>query len=79
MVEFDPKITKLLEERCTGYASEVTCAKEIAKLTGLDLDVARAFSRGWSRLSPSEVRGYKKERWNDSARDVYKSNVRRDR
>ena len=70
MVEFDPKITKLLEERCTGYASEVTCAKEIAKLTGLDLDVARAFSRGWSRLSPSEVRGYKKERWNDSARDV---------
>ena len=61
MADYDPKITKLLEERCVGYASEMTCAKEISKLTGLDLDVARAFSRGWSRLSKPEVRGYKKE------------------
>ena len=77
MVEFDTKITKLLEERCTGYASEVTCAKEIAKLTGLDLDVARAFSRGWSRLSPSEVRGYKKEFRNDTTRNVHQGRGRR--
>lgn len=70
MADYDPKITKLLEERCTGYASELTCAKEISKLTGLDLDVARAFSRGWSRTQPHEVRGYKKEFRNDTARNV---------
>jgi hypothetical protein len=61
MADYDPKITKLLEERCTGYASEMTTAKDIAKLTGLDLDVARAFSRGWSRMRPHEIRGYKKD------------------
>jgi len=61
MADFDPKITKLLEERCVGYASENTAAKEIAELTGLNLDVARAFARGWSTLRPHEVRGYKKE------------------
>ena len=49
MADYDPKeITKLLEERCTGYASEKTTAKEIAELTGLDIDVARAFSLGGS-------------------------------
>ncbi len=55
------EITKLLEERCTGYASEETTAKETAKLTGLDLDVAKAFSRGWSRMTAAQVRGYKKK------------------
>lgn len=74
MANYDPKITKLLEERCTGYASELTCAKEISKLTGLDLDVARAFSRGWSRTQPHEVRGYKKEFRNDTARNVPEGN-----
>ena len=59
MADFDPKITKLLEERCVGYASEKTTAKEIAEITGLD--VARAFSRGWSALRPHEVRGYRKD------------------
>ena len=73
MADYDPKITKLLEERCIGYASEMTCAKEISKLTGLDLDVARAFSRGWSRTRPHEVRGYKKEFRNDTKRNVSKS------
>ena len=61
MADFDPKITKLLEERCVGYASEKTTAKEIAEITGLNLDVARAFSRGWSTLRPHEVRGYRKD------------------
>jgi len=61
MADYDPKITKLLEERCTGYASERTVAKEIAEITGLDFDVARAFSRGWSRMRPHEIRGYKKD------------------
>jgi|TARA_X000001382_G_scaffold129968_1_gene123390 hypothetical protein len=56
------EITKLLEERCTGYASEETTAKEIAELTGLDLDVAKAFSRGWSRMTAAQVRGYKKKK-----------------
>ena len=62
MAHYDSKITKILEERCTGFANEETTGKEIAKLTGLNLDVAKAFSRGWSRLKPSEVRGYKKEK-----------------
>jgi len=53
----------------------LTCAKEISKLTGLDLDVARAFSRGWSRTQPHEVRGYKKEFRNDTARNVSKGNA----
>tara|TARA_Y100000289_G_scaffold40194_1_gene39736 strand:- start:262 stop:471 length:210 start_codon:yes stop_codon:yes gene_type:complete len=62
LADFDPKeITKLLEERCTGHASEETTAKEIVKLTGLDFDVARAFSRGWSRMTAAQVRGYKKK------------------
>ena len=62
MAYFYPEeITKLLEERCTGYASEETTAKEIAELTGLDIDVARAFSRGWSRMTAAQVRGYKKK------------------
>ncbi len=38
MADVDPKdITKILEERSVGYASEQTAAKEIAELTGLDL------------------------------------------
>jgi len=62
LADFDPEeITKLLEERCTGYSSEETTAKEIAELTGLDLDVSRAFSRGWSRMTAAQVRGYKKK------------------
>jgi len=62
MADVDPKeITKLLEERCVSYASEETTAKEIAELTGLDLDVAKAFSRGWSRMTAAQVRGYKKK------------------
>ena len=52
MADIDPKdITKILEERSVGYASEQTAAKEIAELTGLDPDVAKAFSRGWSRMT----------------------------
>jgi len=60
MADYDPDITKILEERCVGYASEETAAKEVAKLTGLSLDVAKAFCRGWSRMSAVEVRGYHK-------------------
>ena len=63
MAEVDPKdITKILEERSVGYASEQAAAKEIAELTGLDLDVAKAFSRGWSRMTAAQVRGYKKSK-----------------
>jgi hypothetical protein len=56
-------ITKLMEERATGYASRDTAAKELAEMIGLDIDVARAF---YSNLKPrgsagiAEVRGYKK-------------------
>ena len=56
-------ITKLMEERATGYASRDTAAKELAEMIGLDIDVARAFC---SNLKPrgsagiAEVRGYKK-------------------
>ena len=60
MADFDPKITKLLEERCVGYASEKTAAKEIAEITGLNLDVARAFSRGWSALAAPRSQGIQK-------------------
>ena len=60
MADYDPSITKILEERCVGYASEETAAKEIAKLTGLNLDVAKAFCRGWSKMSAVEIRGYRK-------------------
>mgnify|MGYP007012454765 CR=1 FL=1 len=63
MADYDPKeITKLLEERCTGYASEKTTAKEIAELTGLDIDVAREFSRGWSSMPDVDIPGYSKGR-----------------
>ena len=61
MVKFDPQITKLLEERSRGFASEDTAAKELIKLTGLELDVAKAFCRGWSTSTPPEIRGYRKE------------------
>ena len=60
MADYDPSITKILEERCVGYASEETAAKEIAKLPGLNLDVAKAFCRGWSKMSAVEIRGYRK-------------------
>ena len=61
MADFDPeKITRILEERCSGYCSEHTAAKEITELTGLSNDVARAFARGWSRQTPVQVRGYRK-------------------
>ena len=65
MADFDAKkVTKLMEERATGYASRDTAAKELVKMT--DLDVARAFC---SNLAPrgsagiAEVRGYKKGEW----------------
>ena len=67
MADFDPKeITRIMEERATGYASRETAAKELAKMTGLDFDVAKAFC---SNLKPrgsagiAEVRGYKKGEW----------------
>jgi hypothetical protein len=67
MADFDAKkVTKLMEERATGYASRDTAAKELAKMTGLDLDVTKAF---FSNLKPrgsagiAEVRGYKKGEW----------------
>lgn len=67
MADFDPeKITQLMVERATGYASRETAAKELAEMTGLDFDVAKAFC---SNLKPrgsaglAEVRGYKKGEW----------------
>ena len=60
MADYDPSITKILEDRGVGYASEETAAKEIAKLTGLNIDVAKAFCRGWSKMSAVEIRGYRK-------------------
>lgn len=57
------QITRIMEERATGWASRDTAAKELANLTGLDLEVAKAFC---SNLTPrgsagiAEVRGYKK-------------------
>ena len=67
MVDFDPKeVTRIMEERATGYASRETAAKELAKMTGLDFDVAKAFCtnrkpRGSAGIA--EVRGYKKGEW----------------
>ena len=67
MAKFDPeKVTELMVERATGYASRETAAKELAEMTGLDFDVAKAFC---SNLKPrgsaglAEVRGYKKGEW----------------
>lgn len=61
MADYDPKeITRILEERCTGYASENTAAKELAALTGLNMNVAKAFCRGWSKQSAIDIRGYRK-------------------
>lgn len=60
------QITKIMEERATGYASATTSAKELSAMTGLDFDVAKAFC---SNLKPrgsagiAEVRGYKKGEW----------------
>ena len=46
MADVDPKkITKLMEERATGYASRETAAKELSEMTGLSYDVAKAFRR----------------------------------
>lgn len=69
MADFNPdyeQITKLMEERATGYASANTAAKELAAMTGLDFDIAKAFC---SNLKPrgsagiAQVRGYKKGEW----------------
>ena len=44
MADFDAKkVTKLMEERATGYASADTAAKELMEMTGLDYGVAKAF------------------------------------
>ena len=76
MAETEPDyeaITKLMEERATGYASRDTAAKELAAMTGLDIDVARAFC---SNLKPrgsagiAEVRGYKKGEFPKKKRDL---------
>jgi len=58
-------ITKLMEERVDGYASAETQAKELAAMTGLDPEIAKAFftgltSRGAARKS--DVRGYIKKK-----------------
>jgi len=72
MADFDPKevdyeqITKLMEERATGYASADTAAKELMDITGLDYDVAKAFCSNLKRRGSAgiaEVRGYKKGEW----------------
>ena len=71
MAKFDPeKVTQLMVERATGYASRETAAKELAEMTGLDFDVAKAFCsnlkpRGSAGLPKSEaikkVSGLKKD------------------
>lgn len=53
------KITKALERRSNNRDTLEQTAKEIAKLTGLNMDVARAFSKGWTTSYPAKVRGYK--------------------
>ena len=58
-------ITNLMVERKDGYASAETQAKELAAMTGLDPDVAKAFftgltSRGANRAS--DIRGYTKKK-----------------
>ena len=64
MADFDAKkVTKIMEERATGYASRDTAAKDLMKLTGLDYDVAKAFCSNLKRRGSAgiaEVRGYKK-------------------
>tara|TARA_R110000803_G_scaffold135331_2_gene202351 strand:- start:65 stop:292 length:228 start_codon:yes stop_codon:yes gene_type:complete len=64
MADFDAeKVTKIMEERATGYASRDTAAKELMELTGLDYDVAKAFCSNLKRRGSAgiaEVRGYKK-------------------
>ena len=65
MTDIDPeKITKLMEERASGYAHAETQAKELAEMTGLDMDVAKAFFTGLTyrgAKSAAHIRGYKKE------------------
>lgn len=68
MADFDPdyeQITKLMEERSTGYASANTAAKELVAMTGLDFDVAKAFCSNLNTRgsTTSMVRGYKKGEW----------------
>jgi hypothetical protein len=55
-----------MEERIVGWASNETAAKELVKVTGLDIDVARAFCknvRTFGTPSKSHARGYKKGEW----------------
>ena len=65
MADFDPeKITKLMVERTNNYANVETQAKELAAMTGLDMDVAKAFFTGLTSrgaAKKSDIRGYKKE------------------
>ena len=67
MADVDPKkITKIMEERATGYASCETAAKELSEMTGLSYDVAKAFCSNLKRRGSAgiaEVRGYKKGEW----------------
>lgn len=68
MADTDPdyeKITKLMVERVNGYARADTQAKELAKMTGLSMDIAEAFFKGLTSVGanrPSDVRGYAKKR-----------------
>lgn len=72
MADIDPKeidyeqITRIMEERATGYASRETAGKELAAMTGLSYDVAKAFCSNLKRTGSAgiaEVRGYKKGEW----------------
>jgi hypothetical protein len=69
MADIDPKeidynkITKIMEERATGYASADTGGKELAALTGLSPEVAKAFCQNLTSRQAAgiaTVRGYKK-------------------
>lgn len=59
------KVTELMVERNTRWASRDTAAKELVKMTGLELDVARAFYTGLTGggLTGPDIRGYKKSRF----------------
>ena len=59
MADFDAtEVTECIVDRKKGMRTRDTAGAEIARLTGLDLDVAKALTDGWSGKNISQIRSW---------------------
>lgn len=62
MADFDAtKVTEHIVDRRKGLRTRDTAAAEIAKETGLSLDIAKALTDGWSGKNIGQIRGWTNE------------------